>query len=212
MSRRILYSLCLSLLFISCYEDDDEVAMKIVVEGWIESGGTPMVMLTNSIPVTTYEKTGENAEFVLPWGKVTVSDGTQTVILTGDYDERYFPSYVYTTSKMRGVPGRTYHLTVEYGDYVVTARQAKDSGQWFVGGVTDENAREMTICFDFLEPGRKYVATVYSDAPDADGVNNTAETGSESCARYKIEQKKVTSKTKMKIRMAPSGGFAISIK
>lgn len=122
MSRRILYSLCLSLLFISCYEDDDEVAMKIVVEGWIESGGTPMVMLTNSIPVTTYEKTGENAEFVLPWGKVTVSDGTQTVILTGDYDERYFPSYVYTTSKMRGVPGRTYHLTVEYGDYVVTAQ------------------------------------------------------------------------------------------
>lgn len=104
------------------------------------------------------------------------------------------------------------YLAAEPGDYVVTARQAKDSGQWFVGGVTDENAREMTICFDFLEPGRKYVATVYSDAPDADGVNNTTETGSESCARYKIEQKKVTSKTKMKIRMAPSGGFAISIK
>lgn len=107
---------------------------------------------------------------------------------------------------------KSVYLAAEPGDYVVTARQAKDGGQWFVGGVTDENAREMTICFDFLEPGRKYVATVYSDAPDADGVNNTAETGSEACVRYKIEEKKITSKTRMKIRMAPSGGFAISIK
>ena len=107
---------------------------------------------------------------------------------------------------------KSVYLAAEPGDYIVTARQAKGTGEWFVGGVTDENAREMTICFDFLEPGRKYVATVYSDAPDADGVNNTAETGSEACARYRIEEKKVTSKTKMKIRMAPSGGFAISIK
>lgn len=107
---------------------------------------------------------------------------------------------------------KSVYLAAEPGDYVVTARQAKDGGQWFVGGVTDENAREMTICFDFLEPGRKYIATVYSDAPDADGVNNTAETGSETCVRYRIEEKKITSKTRMKIRMAPSGGFAISIK
>ena len=107
---------------------------------------------------------------------------------------------------------KSVYLAAEPGDYVVTARQAKGSGDWFVGGVTDENAREMTICFDFLEPGRRYVATIYSDAPDADGVNNTAETGSESCARYRIEEKKITSKTKMKIRMAPSGGFAISIR
>ena len=107
---------------------------------------------------------------------------------------------------------KSVYLAAEPGDYVVTARQAKGSGDWFVGGVTDENAREMTICFDFLEPGSRYVATIYSDAPDADGVNNTAETGSEACARYRIEEKKITSKTKMKIRMAPSGGFAISIR
>ena len=107
---------------------------------------------------------------------------------------------------------KSVYLAAEPGDYIITARQAKGSGDWFVGGVTDENAREMTICFDFLEPGRRYVATIYSDAPDADGVNNTAETGSEACARYRIEEKKITSKTKMKIRMAPSGGFAISIR
>ena len=107
---------------------------------------------------------------------------------------------------------KSVYLEAEPGDYIVTARQAKDSGDWFVGGVTDENAREMTISFDFLEPGRRYVATIYSDAPDADGVSNTAETGSEACSRYVIEEKKITSKTKMKIRMAPSGGFAISIR
>ena len=107
---------------------------------------------------------------------------------------------------------RSVYLAAEPGDYVVTARQAKGSGDWFVGGVTDENAREMTVSLDFLEPGRKYVARIYKDAPDADGASNTFETGSEACLRYEIVEKKVTSKTKLKLRMAPSGGFAISIK
>jgi alpha-glucosidase len=65
---------------------------------------------------------------------------------------------------------------------------------------------------DFLERERTYVARIYKDAPDADGVSNTYETGSEACSRYEIVEKKVTSKTKLKLRMAPSGGFAISIK
>ena len=107
---------------------------------------------------------------------------------------------------------RSVYLEAEPGDYVVTARQAKGSGEWFVGGVTDENAREMTVSLDFLESGKKYVARIYKDAPDADGVSNTYETGSEACSRYEIVEKKVTSKTKLKLRMAPSGGFAISIK
>lgn len=107
---------------------------------------------------------------------------------------------------------RSVYLEAEPGDYVVTARQAKGSGEWFVGGVTDENAREMTVSLDFLEPGKKYVARIYRDAPDADGVSNTYETGSEACSRYEIIEKKVTSKTKLKLHMAPSGGFAISIK
>ena len=107
---------------------------------------------------------------------------------------------------------KSVYLAAEPGDYIVTARKAKGTGNWFVGGVTDENAREMTICLDFLEPGRKYLAKIYSDAPDADGANNNFDTGSESCVRYVITEKKVTSKTKLKVRMAPSGGFAISIK
>ena len=107
---------------------------------------------------------------------------------------------------------KSVYLAAEPGDYIITARKAKGSDEWFVGGVTDENAREMTVSFDFLEPGRKYMARIYTDAKDADGVNNTPETGSESCAKYEIKEMKVTSKTKLKVKMAPSGGFAISIK
>ncbi|MFR8225168.1 MAG: glycoside hydrolase family 97 C-terminal domain-containing protein [Alistipes shahii] len=47
------------------------------------------------------------------------------------------------------------------------ARQAKQSGQWFAAGVTDENARTLDVSLDFLEKGRKYEATIYADAPDA---------------------------------------------
>ena len=159
MYRRILYSLCLSLLFFSCNEEDYEVGEKMVVEGWIESGGAPVVMLTNSFPVTTYEETDENATYVLPWGKVTVSDGTQTVILTGDYDARYIPPYVYTTSRMRGVPGRTYHLTIEYGDYVVTA-------QTTIPMPDSLEALTVTPCADV--DSMYQVTAYYEDAPETE--------------------------------------------
>lgn len=122
MYKRILYSLCLSFLFIACQEEFQEWPEDIVVEGWIESGSAPVVILTKTFTVTTKEETDENESVVLPWGKVTVSDGTQSVVLTGDYDERYFPPYIYSTSRMRGVPGCTYYLTIEYGDRMVTAQ------------------------------------------------------------------------------------------
>ena len=70
----------------------------------------------------------------------------------------------------------------------------------------------MTVSLDFLDPDRKYTAKIYADAPDADGAGNTYETGSESCSKYVITERQVTSKTKLKLRMAPSGGFAISIR
>lgn len=107
---------------------------------------------------------------------------------------------------------KSVYISAEPGDHIVVARKAKGSDEWFIGGVTDENEREVTVTLDFLEPGRKYEARIYADAPDASGVGNTIETGSEACLKYEITQKKVTSKTKLKLRMAPSGGFAISIR
>lgn len=96
------------------------------------------------------------------------------------------------------------YLLAEVGDYIVIARQGKKNGQWFVGGVTDENSRTLDIPFSFLEPGKKYRATIYSDADDADYAHNPQS--------YKIEDIEVTSESIIPIKMARGGGFAISIK
>ncbi len=95
------------------------------------------------------------------------------------------------------------YLYAEPMEYVVVARKAKDSGEWFCGGVTDGTAREFEIKLDFLEEG-KYEAQVYCDASDADCYTNEQ--------AYKIEHKKVTKNSKIRVRMAPGGGFAIRFK
>ena len=84
------------------------------------------------------------------------------------------------------------------------ARQAKQSGQWFAAGVTDENARTLRVPLDFLEKGRKYEATIYADAPDAHYRTNPQ--------AYAIERRKVDSRTTLEMYLAPGGGFAISFR
>ncbi len=90
---------------------------------------------------------------------------------------------------------------------------------WFVGGVTDEQAREVEVKLDFLKPGVKYEATIYADAKDASGYVSDVHIGWEAARAegynpkaYTITKKKVTSKSKLKFRMAPCGGFAVSIR
>ena len=125
MCERIIYvMICTMLIFAACEKEYTENNNEqIVVEGWIESGSGPVVMLTKSFTINTGEVSYEEDEsIVLPWGKVTVSDGTKSVVLTGDPNESYFPPYRYSTSKIRGVPGRTYYLFVEYGNRVLTAQ------------------------------------------------------------------------------------------
>ncbi len=60
------------------------------------------------------------------------------------------------------------YLEAEPGDYITVARKAKGTNNWFVGGITDENARTAAFTLDFLEPGKQYVATLYADGKDAD--------------------------------------------
>ena len=122
MLKRVIYQLVLLVLFAACEKEVQNYEEQIVVEGWIESGGYPTVFLTKTFVVAEGEMTDEEQSIVLPWGKVTVSDGTRTEVLTGDYDDRYTPPYVYSTSRMKGVPGHTYYLTVEYEDRVLRAQ------------------------------------------------------------------------------------------
>ena len=75
---------------------------------------------------------------------------------------------------------------------------------WYMGGITDENARDVKVKLDFLQPGKTYEATIYADAPDADYDTNPK--------AYTITRRKVTSKSTLKLHMARSGGFAVSLR
>ncbi len=109
---------------------------------------------------------------------------------------------------------RSEYILAEPGDYLVIARQAKvkdtsKEGDWFIGGVTDENARDLEFPLNFLEKGAKYTATIYADSPQADGLGDIKE--QDSVQTYSITTRKVNSKTVMKMHLARSGGFAIRI-
>lgn len=97
----------------------------------------------------------------------------------------------------------TKYLEAEPGYYITIARKDKNSNNWFVGNSNGYNARTSTITLDFLEKGKKYEATIYADAADADYKTNPQ--------AYKISKQKVTNKTKLQLRTAAGGGYAISI-
>ena len=94
-------------------------------------------------------------------------------------------------------------LEAEPGDYITYARKEKGSENWFVGRTNDEETRTSEISFDFLNPGQKYIATVYSDAKDATWKTNPQ--------AYEIKKYVVSSQSELKQQCAPGGGYAISI-
>lgn len=115
--------ICMLLFFFSACQSPYTTSLQedIIVEGWIESGSGPVVILTKSMILEEMQSQTEG-DVLLPWAKVTVSDGIDSVVLTGGINHDYFPPYVYTTSYMKGEAGKTYWLRVEYGDRVATAK------------------------------------------------------------------------------------------
>ncbi|MBQ3772222.1 MAG: glycoside hydrolase family 97 protein [Bacteroidaceae bacterium] len=99
---------------------------------------------------------------------------------------------------------KSVYLEAEPGDYITIARKAKGSEDWFVGNTSDENGHQSVLKLDFLTPGKKYTATIYADAKNADYQNNPQ--------AYTIKKQVVTSKSVLKLKAARGGGFAISIK
>ena len=95
------------------------------------------------------------------------------------------------------------YLEAEPGQYITVARRAKRTNNWFIGCTSGENGHESELKLDFLEAGKKYIATVYADAPDAHYKDNPQ--------AYIIRKGTVTSKTALKLKAAPGGGYAISI-
>ena len=95
-------------------------------------------------------------------------------------------------------------LNGEVGDFVTIARKERASEKWFVGGITDENAREMSLDFSFLSPETAYEAIIYEDGIDADWDKNPTSVN--------IKKQEITNKSILKMKLAPGGGFAISLK
>ncbi|USE67712.1 alpha-glucosidase [Pseudoalteromonas maricaloris] len=100
-------------------------------------------------------------------------------------------------------------LAGEVGDYVVFARKERKHKQysgndWFLGAVTDEEAREIPITLDFLESGKTFEAQIYADGNKAEWKQNPYE--------MNIYRKKVTSADKLTLKLAAGGGVAIRFK
>lgn len=99
---------------------------------------------------------------------------------------------------------KSIYLEAEPGRYITAVRKAKGTDDWYVGCTASEHGHQSDIALSFLTPGKKYVATIYCDAPDAHYKTNPQ--------AYTITTKKVTSKSHLKLTAAPGGGYAISIK
>jgi hypothetical protein len=116
--------------------------------------------------------------------------------------ERYLDAFQF----IKDVPAdwsKSIVLEAEPGDYVTYARKDKNSERWFLGAITDEEARETTLVLDFLDANKKYEATIYEDGKDADWEKNPKS--------YNIRKMNVSAKTKLKLKLANGGGAAISI-
>ncbi|SFR51541.1 Glycosyl-hydrolase 97 C-terminal, oligomerisation [Robiginitalea myxolifaciens] len=94
-------------------------------------------------------------------------------------------------------------LDGEPGDFVVIAREERETANWFVGAITDENEREITIDFDFLPEGTSFKATVYKDGDEAHYKDNPGD--------YAIESASISKGDTLSFKLAAGGGVAISL-
>ena len=95
-------------------------------------------------------------------------------------------------------------LNGEVGDYVTIARKERETGNWFVGGITDENARSLKLDFSFLDEDQSYEAIIYKDGENAHWNNNPLD--------IEIEKTEFDKTSQLTLKLAEGGGFAISLK
>ena len=96
------------------------------------------------------------------------------------------------------------YLEAEPGRYITVARKDKHSDNWYIGNTSNENGHTSELFLNFLDKNKKYEATIYADAKNADWQTNPK--------AYTITKQKVNAKTKLKLTAAKGGGYAISIK
>lgn len=90
------------------------------------------------------------------------------------------------------------------GEYAVMARKDRNSDAWYLGGVTDENARTVKVDLSFLDPNRRYTATMWRDGANADGLGKDRHA-------MEVETLSVDAGSSLELAIARAGGFAVEI-
>ncbi|MBO7316970.1 MAG: DUF4249 family protein [Paludibacteraceae bacterium] len=134
---RFIAFLFLSLLFVGC-EQEEVDHTKMVLEGWIDADGHPVVMLHKSYSLDGDNTTAIDTSLVsiignqlVLFGSITIFDGKDSVLLTGRVDTNYMPPYIYTSVFMKGEVGKTYHISAKYNNFSVSAKSTIPSKATF---------------------------------------------------------------------------------
>lgn len=120
MKITIITCLALILALAGCSEDDIRQPQALAIEGWIDSDGYPVVILTKALSPSTEEV--DVGDAIVRWGRVTISDGEHTEVMTGGMDADMFPPYSYKSFKIKGEVGREYTVHASYDGTELTAR------------------------------------------------------------------------------------------
>lgn len=155
-------ALCAICLLAGCDKAVFPVSdQKIVIDGYIEDGEYPVVIVTGTIPVSDeYIGLSEMDEYVFHWAKVTISGPEGDFVLTGQKSDKYFPPYIYTTTKFKGRAGQTYRLTADYGSAHVESETT-----------IPNHTPSLTLRSESLDDGSggyKIVASLNDDPSDKD--------------------------------------------
>ena len=163
----------LLLAMMACSKTEEVGRSQLVVEGWIENGQHPIVMVSESIGIATDREMDTKGilDHIAKWAKVSISDGTRTEILTGIPDPEYFPPYIFTTSNITGEVGKSYTLKVEYKDYKMEAATRIPDPvpieNVYVQSVTDTTA-SLRVCFtDPPQTGQYYKIFTRTEGKDS---------------------------------------------
>ena len=158
----ILYILC--ILSIAGCEDalepsDSSGKMPLVVEGWIEEGEAPIVMVTRALDLNDEEARLEDA--VEKWCRVTVFDDEVPYVLPARKNTAYNPNFIFTSSRLQGKTGHTYRLLVETDDTVASAEatlrcSASISGLKAVATQESDSLYSLCAYIDNMQPDSYY--------------------------------------------------------
>ena len=155
--------LILLLSLYSCVREEVDHT-KMVVEGWIDAGKHPIVMLHTSYSLSLSEPDSTTLLDVLEqhmvlFGKVVIFDGEDSVILTGRVDTNYLPPYIYTTTKMQGEVGKSYSLHATYKSFSAKSKTIIPEKAIFDSIRTDINNQKVHVIgyANQLEIGEPYI-------------------------------------------------------